>query len=227
MAKAVVNDGETGLVVRGKINDNFTELYGSWALTANRTITQAGFNTTYSGIGKVTFSPTTGASSVAGLNVGSIAGNPTGFADGDLWYNSSASNYTGRVASATVAFMWFNTGAGDLVTTRVPYISATSGRFSSSSNFTFASSRLKTWLTLAAGTATAGTAPLKFTSGTNLTTAEAGAMEYNGTNLFFTRAGTTREGVLTQSAVTTEVIVSDTSVTVNIGGTTYKLLARA
>jgi hypothetical protein len=28
------------------------------------------------------------------------------------------------------------------------------------------------------------------TAGTNLTTAEAGAMEYNGTNLFFTRAGT-------------------------------------
>lgn len=47
-----------------------------------------------------------------------------------------------------------------------------------------------------AGTATASTAPLKFTSGTNLTTAEAGAMEYDGTNLFFTRAGTTRENVL-------------------------------
>lgn len=82
------------------------------------------------------------------------------------------------------------------------------------------------WLHLPAGTATASTAPLKFTSGTNNTTAEAGAMEYNGTNLFFTRAGTTREGVITQSAVTTEVLVSDTSVTVNIGGTTYKLLAK-
>lgn len=82
-------------------------------------------------------------------------------------------------------------------------------------------------LHLKAGTATASTAPLKFTSGTNLTTAEAGAMEYNGTNLFFTRAGTTREGVLTQSAVTTEAVTSDTTVTVNIGGVTYKLLAKA
>ncbi len=80
-------------------------------------------------------------------------------------------------------------------------------------------------LGLAAGTTTY--APLRFTSGTNLTTAVAGGMEYNGTNLFFTRTGTTREGVLTQSAVTTEVIVSDTSVTINIGGVTYKLLARA
>ncbi len=40
-------------------------------------------------------------------------------------------------------------------------------------------------LTPSAGTATAGTAPLKFTSGTNLTTAEAGAMEYDGENLYF------------------------------------------
>ena len=83
------------------------------------------------------------------------------------------------------------------------------------------------YLHIKAGAAAASSAPLKFTSGTNQTIAEAGAMEYNGTNLFFTRSGTTREGVLTQSAVTTEVVVSDTTVTVNIGGVTYKLLARA
>lgn len=49
-------------------------------------------------------------------------------------------------------------------------------------------------LHLASGTATASTAPLKFTSGTNLTTAEAGAMEFNGTNLFFSPS-TTRHTV--------------------------------
>ena len=46
------------------------------------------------------------------------------------------------------------------------------------------------------GTAAANTAPLKLSSGTNLTTAETGAIEYNGTNLFFTRTGTLRENVL-------------------------------
>lgn len=51
------------------------------------------------------------------------------------------------------------------------------------------------YLHLMAGTASANTAPLKFTSGTNLTTAVTGAVEYNGTNLFFTRSGTTRESV--------------------------------
>jgi hypothetical protein len=38
-------------------------------------------------------------------------------------------------------------------------------------------------LHIAAGTASANTAPLKFTSGTNLTTPEDGAVEYNGSNL--------------------------------------------
>lgn len=41
-------------------------------------------------------------------------------------------------------------------------------------------------LHLPAGTATAGTAPMKFTSGTHLGTTEAGALEFNGTHLYFT-----------------------------------------
>lgn len=82
-------------------------------------------------------------------------------------------------------------------------------------------------LHLKAGTATASTAPLKLTSGTNLTTAETGAVEYNGTNLFFTRTGTTRETVMTANAVNN---VSPTSpnrtITVVIDGTTYYLAAK-
>ena len=44
-------------------------------------------------------------------------------------------------------------------------------------------------LHLKAGTATATTAPLKFTAGTNLTTAENGAVEYDGTNYYGTSGG--------------------------------------
>jgi hypothetical protein len=51
---------------------------------------------------------------------------------------------------------------------------------------------------VAAGSATASTAPLKFTSGTNLTTAEAGAMEYDGENLFFS-AKASQRGVVAAS----------------------------
>lgn len=45
-------------------------------------------------------------------------------------------------------------------------------------------------LHIAAGTATANSAPLKLTSGTNLTTPENGAIEYDGTNYFATSGGT-------------------------------------
>jgi hypothetical protein len=44
---------------------------------------------------------------------------------------------------------------------------------------------------LAAGTATESTAPIKFTSGTNLTAVENGAVEYDGTN-YFVSSGSTR-----------------------------------
>lgn len=44
-------------------------------------------------------------------------------------------------------------------------------------------------LHLKAGTASANTAPLKLTAGTNLTTPENGAFEYDGTNLYFTTGG--------------------------------------
>jgi hypothetical protein len=51
-------------------------------------------------------------------------------------------------------------------------------------------------VTIRAGTATAGTAPLKFTSGTLLSSAEAGAVEFNTDNLYFTiTTGTVRKRV--------------------------------
>jgi hypothetical protein len=50
------------------------------------------------------------------------------------------------------------------------------------------------YLHLMAGTAAANTAPLRFTSGTNLTTAASGCVEFNGTELFFTPS-TTRQNV--------------------------------
>ncbi len=47
-------------------------------------------------------------------------------------------------------------------------------------------------LHISPGTAAASTAPFKLTSGTNLTTPEAGAIEFDGTNLYFTDSGNTR-----------------------------------
>jgi hypothetical protein len=101
------------------------------------------------------------------------------------------------------------------------------------------------YLHLGAGLAAASSAPLKFTSGTNNTTPENGAQEYNGTNLFFTRAGAVREYVLTgldaaaapgtanigvildyYGTSATRVLTTPNSwISIVIGATTYKIPA--
>jgi hypothetical protein len=57
-------------------------------------------------------------------------------------------------------------------------------------------------LTLRAGTATAGTAPMYLQSGTNLTTAAAGALEFDGTNLYFTPSTSRKTVAFTDSNIT-------------------------
>ena len=59
-------------------------------------------------------------------------------------------------------------------------------------------------LHIAAGTATASTAPLKLTTGVSLTTAELGAMEFTDPNLYFTITDTTvkRKGIIMDDGTT-------------------------
>lgn len=80
-----------------------------------------------------------------------------------------------------------------LTATRVPY-AFSSQRLTDDAQFTYTeASDLLTVsrILLTAGTATAGTAPLKIPDGTNLTTPEDGAVEHSSDNLNFT-AGSTR-----------------------------------
>ena len=55
------------------------------------------------------------------------------------------------------------------------------------------------------GAGTAGVAPLKFSAGTNLTTPSAGAIEFNGTNVFYTDSGNTRRTFASTSYVDSAV----------------------
>jgi hypothetical protein len=75
---------------------------------------------------------------------------------------------------------------------------------------------------LAAGTAAASTAPLKFTSGVNLTTPEAGAVEYDGTDVTFTDSTPTRQVIATKSSTQTltNKRITKRVVTVNAPGAT-------
>lgn len=78
---------------------------------------------------------------------------------------------------------------------------------------------------LAAGSSTI--AQMRWTAGTILGTAAAGVMEYDGTNLHFTRTGTTR-GTLIQSDAVNSVspTAPDRTITVNIDGTLYYIHAK-
>jgi len=66
----------------------------------------------------------------------------------------------------------------------------------SSGNIGFSVADPTATIHIRAGSASAGSAPLKFTNGTYLTTPEAGAMEYDGSNLYFT-PNTSRKLMLT------------------------------
>jgi hypothetical protein len=82
-------------------------------------------------------------------------------------------------------------------------------------------------LQLPSGSTSASTAPLKLTSGTNLTVAEAGAIEYNGTNLFFTPSSATRNNFLITASVNTVTpTLPNRTITVVIDGVTLYISAK-
>lgn len=139
----------------------------------------------------------------------------------------------GFFGTRTAHMLVMQTGSGNRMN-----IDDATGNVAIGKNITAGTAKLH----IAGGTASASTSPLKFTSGTNMTTAEAGAMEYNGTNLFFTRAGTVRENVIiaidNAAAPSTTATPTFTSyyggntkalgdpnrwISVNILGTVYKI----
>ena len=77
---------------------------------------------------------------------------------------------------------------------------------------------------LAAGTAAAGTAPLKLNAGTNLGTPEAGAIEFDGTSLFYTNAINQRQTLNTSGADVVGPASSTDLALTRFDGTTGKLL---
>lgn len=60
---------------------------------------------------------------------------------------------------------------------------------------------------IGAGTTGANTAPLMFTAGTNMTTPQAGAIEFDGTDLFYTDSTPTRQTVANLSDIPTPLVL--------------------
>lgn len=82
-------------------------------------------------------------------------------------------------------------------------------------------------VTLAAGSATALTAPIILTTGTVNTVAEAGAFEYTTPTLYFTNGGAQRQEIplIQQSRVASDVSYTSTTTLANITGLTATLVA--
>jgi len=118
----------------------------------------------------------------------------------DMGINSSGNTSTGVIGGANNAYLYttgndFAIGTGRSSKSLIFFTGGLATnermRIDGSGNVGVGTSSPTAKLHLPAGTATASTAPLKLTSGTNLTTPEDGAVEYNGTNYFVTQ-GTTR-----------------------------------
>ena len=203
---------------------------------------------------RFTLQSTSGNQSAAGSNLFIFKSGNNGanelvrFGDGigtsigqfSMWAAGQSSSTTHMIRGGT-NFTYFNAGTDlRLQVGGVDYIDCLSGAGTVSVRKPLAMFTATT-ITLCAGTATVS--PITFASGTNKTTAAAGDMEYNGTNLFFTRSGTTREsvfvGVSGATAPSTSVGVAITNfygsaatnylgdpnswASVVIAGTTYKI----
>lgn len=112
----------------------FWKVTGTTNLTGAVTVAQAGFNTTFSGTGKVTFSP---SATLAGFNWGSVASDPSGLSDGDAWFNTTQAHYKIRATGSTNTLPRIaDTGAA--VTGGIPYAAVIgSSFFNLSANLTF------------------------------------------------------------------------------------------
>ncbi|MFZ2777676.1 MAG: FISUMP domain-containing protein, partial [Candidatus Moraniibacteriota bacterium] len=78
------------------------------------------------------------------------------------------------------------------------------------------------YLNIKAGTATAGTAPLKFTTGTLLSATEGGAMEFDGSHIYFTATNAGTRYQLDQQSGTSYTATNGLTLTANafkLGGT--------
>ena len=116
----------------------------------------------------------------AGLLIGSFSSS-----EGAIWDAATTPTYSNYIFLTSAGHTLFNAAIDIQFRTN----NTTKMSISNAGKVGIGNSSPSAFLHLPAGTATANTAPLKLTSGTNLTTPENGAMEFDGTNLYFTVGG--------------------------------------
>lgn len=164
--------GDNGDMTIGTAGDiTFSGMTTHFMAIGARTNSGTGFDLTVQG-GSVLLGSTNQSGGILKLKAGICTGN--GSADIEFYPNGGGASGTGTVNPTTRYGIWSTNGlniGGNSPTARLH-------------------------ITLS-GTTTAGTAPIKLTSGTNMTTPEAGAIEYTTDDLFFTIAtGPARKGFI-------------------------------
>ena len=191
-------NGITGTISNPATVPNLTLVLG--AITP----TTVNGNTVTTGTGTLTLATHTltaaGTASVSGTNTGDNAVNTL--------YSGLVSNatHTGDVTGAT---------ALTIGSTKVTNAMLNSDVFSSTHTWSAKQTHTAP-VALAAGTATALTAPLYMTAGPLLTSVEPGAMEYKGHTLYFTTYLVRRSVVLAQEVLIADVVVGNTNVETTI-----------
>ena len=172
------------LIVTGSLNNNgrinVGGVYAYSPTSSGITIVAPNESADYKGILEI-FSNTTGANNGGSIVLGGMQTGPTMY--------TLAKIVSGYVGSGYGGYLSFWTELVSSTTTEKM-------RITSIGLVGIGTTTPTAVLHLKAGTATANTAPIKLTAGTNLTTPEAGAVEFDGNSLFFT-TGSTRSTILT------------------------------
>lgn len=166
-----------------------------------------------------------------GLRIETTGTGNTGYASVDFSTPTSSTHLQVAVYGSTATnanyALWYNNNAGTIwYAAGSAYMKMhTTGRMYFGGS-TDATARIH----IAAGTATASTAPVKLTSGTLLTTAEAGAWEYNNT-FYLTNSDATRRAIVLAPNATKVTAgapyANDGYVIMNIAGTDFKIMTTA
>lgn len=184
------NDTDTGMY-----NTNANEIGFATSGTGRERLTSTGhyFWGTTTPTARLHIAAGTTAASTAPIKLtsGSLMTTPE---VGAIEFLTDTLYYTRTTSTTRIEIVW---ALAHPTAGRVAY-AGSGGFLQDTANFTYSVNRLSpTYITLAAGTATAGTAPLVLTTGTSLTTPIAWAVEYTTDDLFFTiSTGTARKRIL-------------------------------